>query len=171
MKVLLWGFIAFLAGLLLFYFRLSWLAKWIDRFPGNKKFVYLFKALEDFSTGLLFKLLLLSALRFAVFILQYYLLLCLFNVDISWWNCLWTVSLSFLVLAAIPSFAIADVGLRGEVGLKIIGLLAVNNLGILFTSATIWFINLIIPAIIGSILILGMRKVIRDDSEQIMDKK
>ena len=57
------------------------------------------------------------------------------------------------------SFAIADIGLRGEVGIKIVGLFAANQLGIIFTTITIWFLNLIIPAIIGSLLILGIKKL------------
>ena len=134
-----------------------------DTLWSNRNFIrtvaYLVRALEDFDAGLLLKLLLLSALRFAVFIIQYYLLFQLFAVSISWWECLWSVSITFFVLAVIPSFAIADIGLRGEVGIKLIGLFTINQLGILFTTITIWFVNLIVPAIIGSLLILGIKKL------------
>ncbi len=159
MKVILYGTIAVLSGLILFYFRLSWIIKWVDKLPGSNRFAYLVRALEDFDAGLLFKLVLLSALRFVVFIVQYYLLFHLFAVEISWWNCLWSVSLTFFVLAVIPSFAIADIGLRGEVGIRLIGIFATNQLGILFTTITIWFVNLIVPAIIGSLLLLGIKKL------------
>jgi hypothetical protein len=166
MKVILYGIVAVLSGLLLFYFRLSWLIKWVDRLPGSNRFAYLIRALEDFNTELLFKLLLLSALRFGVFIIQYYLLFHLFAVEISWWQCLWSVSITFFVLAVIPSFAIADIGLRGEVGIKLIGLFTINHLGILFTTITIWFVNLIVPAIIGSLLILGIKKIYTNKEEK-----
>ena len=85
MKVIIYG-VGCVSGLLLFYFRLSWLIKWVDKLPGSNRFAYLVQALEDFDTGLLFRLLLLSALRFLVFIVQYYLLFHLFAVDISWWH-------------------------------------------------------------------------------------
>ena len=160
MQVILYGTIAVLSGLLLFYFRLSWLIKWVDKLPGSSRFAYLIRALEDFDAGLLFKLLLLSALRYTVFIVQYYLLFHLFAVDVSWWQCLWSVSITFFVLAVIPSFAIAELGIRGEVSIKLIGLFSQNNLGILMASATIWLVNLILPAVIGSILILLLRKII-----------
>lgn len=162
MQVILYGTSAVLFGLLLFYFRLSWLIKWVDRLPGNKRFAYLVRALEDFDAGLLLKLLMLSSLRFIVFIIQYYLVFHLFAVEISWWQCLWSVSITFFVLAVIPSFAIAELGIRGEVSIKIIGLFSHNNLGILMASATIWLVNLILPAIIGSILILSLRRIIRN---------
>jgi hypothetical protein len=166
MKVILYGLIAVLSGLILFYFRLPWLIKWVDRLPGSNRFAYLIRALEDFDAGLLFRLLLLSALRFVVFIVQYFLLFHLFAVEISWWNCLWSVSITFFVLAVIPSFAIADIGLRGEVGIKLTGLFAANQLGILFTTITIWFVNLIVPAIIGSLLILGIKKLYTNKEEK-----
>jgi hypothetical protein len=37
------------------------------------------------------------------------------------------------------------------------GLLSANTIGILATAAGIWIINLVIPAIAGSLLILGIR--------------
>ena len=85
MSVIVYGVIAVLLITLLFYFRLSWIVKWMDRLPGSKRFAYLVEALEDFDTQLLLNLLL-SLLRFAVFIVQYYLLFGLFDVDLSGWQ-------------------------------------------------------------------------------------
>lgn len=165
MKVLLWGVLAALLVISLFYFRLSWLIRLVDRLPGNKKFTYLVSALENFDTALLMRLLLLSALRFTVFILQYYLLFQLFDVAISWPQTLFSVSVTFLIMAVIPTIALAELGLRGEVSLKLIGLFSSNNLGILMTSMSIWLINLILPAIVGSLLILSIRKIFSSKKE------
>jgi uncharacterized membrane protein YbhN (UPF0104 family) len=166
MEVILYGVIAVLIVLTLFYFRLSWLIRWADRLPGSQRFSYLVKALEDFNATLLLKLLSLSLLRFIVFIVQYYLLFHLFDVQVLWWQGFWAVSVSFLVMAAIPTFAIAELGLRGRVGLILVGLLSTNTAGIIFTTAGIWFINLIIPAIIGSLLILSIKKIYTDKNEK-----
>ncbi|MCY7310394.1 MAG: flippase-like domain-containing protein [Chitinophagaceae bacterium] len=159
MKVIIYGTIAVLSGLLLFYFRLAWIIKWVDKLPGSNRFAYLIRALEDFDTGLLFKLLLLSAMRFVVFIVQYYLLFHLFAVDVSWSQVFWAVSVSFLVMAVIPTIAIVELVQRGKVMTTIMALYTTNNLGVGFTTAGIWLINLIIPAIIGSLLLLVMRKI------------
>ncbi len=166
MKVIIYGTIAVLSGLLLFYFRLAWIIKWVDRLPGNNRFAYLIRALEDFDTGLLFKLLLLSALRFVVFIVQYYLLFHLFAVDVSWSQVFWVVSVSFLVMAVIPTIAIVELVQRGKVMTTIMALYTTNNLGVGFTTAGIWLINLIIPAIIGSLLLLVMRKIYSKKEEE-----
>ena len=166
LDLILYGvFIATLI-LTLFYFRLSWLVKWIDRMPGAKKYSWLIETLEDFNATLLLQLLSLSTLRFIVFIVQYYLLCRLFDVNISLWHCWSAVSVSFLVMAVIPTIALfTDLGLRGTVSLKLLGLFSVNSLGISLTAVSIWFINLIVPALAGSLLILGIKRIFRKRTE------
>lgn len=162
MNVVVYGVLAVLAGLLLFYFRLSWLIRWLDRIPAMKRFTYLVEALENFHPVLLLRLLLLSLMRFGVFILQYWLCFQLFDVQLSGSQTLWTISVAFLVMAVIPTIAIAELAQRGKVVIAITGIYSTNELGMTFATAGIWFINLIIPAIIGSLLILRLRKIIRD---------
>ena len=76
------------------------------------------------------------------------------------------MSVSFLVMAVIPTFAIAELGLRGKVSLIFAGLFSANKAGIIFTTAGIWFINLIIPALIGSLLILSIKKIYKRENEE-----
>ncbi len=159
-QVLLYGVLGTLIILTLFYFRLPWLVKWVDKLPANKRFSWLIVALEHFNATLLLQLLSLSLLRFLVFILQYYLLFRLFGVEVSLWQGWWAVSVAFLVMAIIPTIALfTDLGLRGQVNIKLIGLFSGNHLGIGLTSVSIWFINLIIPALVGSLLILSIKKI------------
>jgi uncharacterized membrane protein YbhN (UPF0104 family) len=166
-QVMLYGTGGVLLTLTVFYFRLSWIIRWIDRLPRVKKYAWLIKELEDFNATLLLQLLSLSALRFLVFIIQYYLLFRLFNVEVSWWQGLWAVSVSFLVMAVIPTIALfTDLSLRGEVSLKLLGLFSHNTLGISLASVSIWFINLIIPALTGSLLILSIKKIFKNNDER-----
>ena len=157
MNVIIYGTIAVTLILLLFYYRLSFIVRWAEKLPKNKKFNYLIQAIETFDSSLLTRLLLLSLLRYSVFILQYYFLFTFFDVHIPWWDSLWSVTVSFLVMAAIPTIAIAELAQRGKVVTTITGLFSANQLGMTFATAGIWFINLIIPAIIGSLLILRIK--------------
>ena len=159
MQVIRYGVLAVLGGLLLFYFKLAGLIRWVDKLPGSKRFAYLVEALESFDTGLLLKLLLLSLLRYIVFIVQYGLLFALFDVQLSVPQLIWTISTAFLVMAVIPTIAIAELAQRGKVVTAITGLYSSNELGMTFATAGIWFINLILPAVIGSLLILQVRKI------------
>jgi hypothetical protein len=163
LDVMLYGVAVVTFILTLFYFRLSWLVKWIDRLPGSKRYAWLIETLEDFNATLLLQLLSLSALRFFVFTVQYYLLFRLFNVDVSLWQGWWAVSVSFLIMAVIPTIALfTDLGLRGKVSLMLVGLFSGNHLGIGLTAVSIWFINLIIPALAGSLLILSIKKIFKN---------
>ena len=143
--------------LVLFFFRLSWLIRLLEKVPGSIKFVEYFNVLEEFTAKLLLRLLSLSFFRYLVFVLQYILLLQLLNVEIFWFDCFWIISILFLVLAIVPSFAIADLGIRGKFSTGLLSMYSMNTVGILGTTFGIWFINLFIPALAGSILILGIR--------------
>ena len=163
MKMIVYGVFIVLFVLTLFYFRLAVLVRWLDRLPALRKYAWLLESLEHFNATLLLQLLSLSALRFIVFIIQYYLLFRLFEVDVSWWQAWWAVSLSFLVMAVIPTIAlITDLGLRGKVSLQLIGLFSGNQLGISLAAVSIWFINLIIPAVAGSLLILSIKRIFKN---------
>jgi hypothetical protein len=168
MDAMLFGIAAVTVIMVLFYFRVAWLARWIDKIPAFRKYAWLLEALEGFNATMLLKLLSLSSLRFFVFIIQYSLLFRLYNVDIPVWQALWVVSISFLILAVIPTIALfTDLGLRGEVGLKLFGMFSANHLGIGLTSVSIWFINLVIPALAGSLLILSIKKLLKNKNERI----
>ncbi len=143
--------------LILFYFRLSWLIKIIDKIPAAAKYVQYINVLEEFTPKLLLRLLSLSFFRYLVFVIQYILLLQVLHVEIPWIDGFWIISILFLVLAIVPSFAIADLGIRGKFSTELLGFYSTNMLGIIGTTFGIWFINLFIPALLGSLLILSIK--------------
>jgi hypothetical protein len=69
----------------------------------------------------------------------------------------WIISILFLVMAIVPSFAIADLGIRGKFSIALLTLYSSNTIGIIGTTFGIWFLNLFIPALTGSFLILATR--------------
>ncbi len=146
------------AGILLvIYFRLSWLIKIIEKISAVVKYAQYISVLEDFHAKELLRLLFLSFFRFLVFVIQYILLLQVLKVDMWWIEGFWIISVLFLVLAIVPSFAIADLGIRGKFSLELLTMYSANTIGIIGTTFGIWFINLFIPAIAGSILILSVK--------------
>jgi hypothetical protein len=160
MQAIIYGTLIVTVLTILFYFRLTWIVRLAEKIPGSKRYIYLVEAVESFSTSMLFKLLFLSACRFLIFFCQYNILFALFKVDISVADAFWAVNVSFLIMAIIPTIAIAELAQRSTVVTAIVGLYAANTLGMTFATASIWFINLIIPAVIGSLLILRIRKMI-----------
>jgi hypothetical protein len=145
------------AILILFFFRLSWLIRIIEKIPAAGKFVQYINVLEEFNLKLLLRLLSLSFFRYLVFVIQYVLLLQVLHVEILWIDAFWIITILFLVLAIVPSFAIADLGIRGKFSTELLSVYSANTVGIIGTTFGIWFVNLFIPALLGSILIMSIK--------------
>lgn len=143
--------------LLLFLFRLSWIIKLFEKIPAFSKYVQYISVLDEFTPKLLLRLLFLSLLRYLVFVIQYIFLLQVLQVEVSWQQGFWLIAILHLVMAIVPSFAIADLGIRGKFSTELLSLYSANTIGILGTTFGIWFINLFIPALAGSFFIIRKR--------------
>lgn len=147
-------------GMILFtltYFRISVLIQLVEKIPFIHKYKYFLEKLEDFHWKELVQLLLLSIFRYLVVLTQYYFLLQVFDVNIFWLDAFSLVGVMFLVLGIVPSIAFAELGFRGKVSVLLLGMVSANTVGIIATIAGIWLINLILPAIAGTLVILGVR--------------
>lgn len=162
-QFLLYGLVFILALTALFYFKVSSLVFFFNRWLSSHRYLYLVEALKNFNFSFLAKIFFLSSIRYGVFLLQYILLFHFFYVDVAAASIVPAMSVVFLALAIIPSIALIEVGLRGEVSLRLMGLFSANSLGIGLTSVTIWFINLIIPAIVGTLFLLNIKLLSKNE--------
>ena len=157
-SLLLYATIAGALTLTLFYFRLTWLVRWLKRIPRLKKLVTYIQVLDSFNATILLRILSLSVIRYAVFIAQYYLLFDVFNVPLTLGQVFGSISVVFVVLSIVPAIGfITELGVRWKTSIEVVRLFNNNITGILATSFAIWIINLVIPALIGSLLILGIK--------------
>ena len=150
--------------LTVFYFRIGWLVKWIDKIPAIKKYIWLINELEKTDTTLLLRLLSISLLRYLVFATQYFLLFRFFGVEINWWQGFWATAIVFFVMAITPTIELFEVVKKMYITKEIFAIFTVNTLAIGFVTTTIWCINLVIPAAIGSLLILGIKFFKKDEA-------
>ena len=142
----------------LLYFKLSWLIKWVEKLPLPERWARNIRVLDNFNATQLLRILSLSVCRYLVFILQYYILLNVFNVSVNWWQTFWSIGAVFMVMAIVPTLAfLTELGVRWKAGIELISVYSNNLAGIFACSITIWAINLVIPAMIGSLLILGIK--------------
>ncbi len=143
--------------LILVYYRLSWLSRIFEKIPLVHKYRYFIEHLETISAKDLTKILGLSLLRFSVFTTQYIVALEIFKAGVALPEAIATVSVVFLILLVLPTIPAADLGLRGQTALQLFGLISTNAIAIIATTATIWFLNLILPAMAGSLFVMGIR--------------
>ena len=156
-QFILYGLVFLTLVLLLLYFNVAGGVALFRDWIRAERYVYLVEALQYFNTSLLARVLLLSFIRYGVFLAQYILVFYLFDVTVPLLTVIWVMNIVFLAMAVVPSIALVEVGLRGEISIRLMGLFSTNALGIGLTSITIWFLNLILPAILGSLLILNLR--------------
>jgi len=142
---------------ILLYFRLQIIVAIFEKIPFLRKAKVFVQIILRYSTGDLESLLLLSAIRYLVFSAQYLILLDAFGVEFIWWQGLLLNSVIYLVMALVPTIAIAELGLRGKVSIYFMGLLSANTAAIIASTVGIWLINLVLPAILGSVLLLGVK--------------
>ncbi len=156
-KVLLAGSVVMMLILALCYWHFeSWLPllskiKWLQKYKIYGQLMMRFTPKEQLT------ILFISLLRFAVFTVQYLVLLRWMNVIVPPTDGFFLSALFFWTIAVVPSIALAELGIRGQVGLYLFATFSVNAIGILSATIGLWFINLIVPAIVGSILLLRMR--------------
>ncbi len=134
--------------------------KWIGYFENSKR-------LKRFRTyGHLMKrfhikeqltVLGLSMFRFLVLGLQYLFLLQWMGIPMLSFEGFLLSCLYFWSIAVIPSITFAELGIRGQVSLFLFQPFTQNTIGILTATISLWCINVIIPAAIGSILLIRIR--------------
>ncbi|MGI6319424.1 MAG: lysylphosphatidylglycerol synthase domain-containing protein [Bacteroidales bacterium] len=149
-------------ALLLVYFLLPQLSK--TKFFRNKLRNWLSK-LKNLPIKTLVTILSLSVLRFLIFSIQYILAFRWLNIPISSLDLIALCSIYFLILAVIPSVVFTEIGIRGSVMLILFmawfqySSTQINNpeINILFATLAIWIINIIIPAIVGSLFMSKLK--------------
>jgi len=143
--------------LLFFYLRLGWLVRTMEKLPSLQKVVNHIRVLDEFSDRNLVHILWLSLARYLVFVLQYVLLLHVMQVSIPLVVCFWLMSVFYLVMAVAPTIGFIDLPVRITASWVILKWYTHNEVGVSTAALGIWLINLVIPAIIGSLLILNVK--------------
>jgi len=147
---------------LLFYFRIGWLVHLMERVKFLSKPLKYIRLLEQFSGKQLLRIAVLSLLRYMVFILQYMLLIHVMGVNIDFGLSFWLLTIFYLLMAMAPTIGFAELPVRATASVELFKLFSPNIVGIQAAALGIWLINLVLPAVIGSILILGV-KISKDD--------
>ena len=147
---------------LLFYLRIGWLIHVIEKIEILSTPLKYIRLLQQFSGKQLLRILLLSFLRYSVFILQYILLLSVMNIGINFIMCFWLLTVFYLLMAIAPTIGFTELPVRATASVALFSLYSSNILGIQAAALSIWLINLVLPAIVGSLLILGV-KITKDN--------
>ena len=99
--------------------------------------------------------LLLSTLRYAVFSFQFYFLLKIFQVDMSYLDAMTLITSMYLLASIIPTLFIFDVVVKGSIAVYLFDFAGINELVILSTTTLMWLLNFVLPSVFGSYFVLN----------------
>jgi hypothetical protein len=96
----------------------------------------------------------LAICRYLVFSHQYYFLFVLFGVDLPYITLISSIAAVYFLASSLPSFQFLDFAVKGSVAIFFFGKLGVSDWIVVFISTLMWFLNVVLPVIIGSFFVL-----------------
>lgn len=156
--VLLLCFLGILIGMVLLYFR-----KNIDVFFDKIPFFTFAKpfliVLKSYSHEEIVEVFALSCVRYLIFSLQFLIILLLFQIPLSITDLLMIIFFVFFVKTIVPSISfISDLGVRGITSLYLFEFYNVSPSLVIASTFTIWVINILIPVLIGTLVLLFLKR-------------
>lgn len=148
--------VALIIFMLICYYNVRFAIPLFDRLPYLRRFTKHMEVLDDYSSRELTEALFYAISRYVIYTFQYYLILRFFGIEAPLITGLAGIATIFLLQTSIPLPAIADLFVRSEVALYIWGNFTDNEISILASTFGLWFLNIIIPAILGMIFIFSV---------------
>lgn len=101
------------------------------------------------------KNMLFAILRYVIFSFQFFFLLKVFGIDISYWGAMVAITSMYLLASVIPTIFIFDVVIKGSVAVYLFSFLGISELLILSVVTIMWLFNFVLPSVIGSYYVLN----------------
>lgn len=99
----------------------------------------------------------LAVCRYLVFSHQYYFLFLAFDVDLPYFTLMATIASVYFLASSLPTFQFLDFAVKGSVAVYFFGILSVNEWIVVFISTLMWFLNVVLPVIIGSYYVMNFK--------------
>jgi len=97
----------------------------------------------------------LSVTRYFVFSFQFYYLLHVFGVNVSYCNAMVVITSMYLLASVIPSVFIFDVVIKSSVAVYLFTIVGVNDFTTLSVVTLMWLLNFVLPSLFGSYYVLN----------------
>lgn len=115
--------------------------------------------IEAYSKTDLLVILAWAVVRVVVFSFQFYALLQFFGLNLSITEAAIAIPIHYLMVTITPSIAYGEAIVRSSYAVLVMGRFTDQSISLAFAAATLWMINMIIPVVIGSVLMIKNRKV------------
>ena len=150
-----WNWSLGILGLSIFLFLFSFFSKKI-KIKGYS-IEKLVEKINEISKSIHKKNIFLAVCRYLVFSHQYYFLFLAFDVDLPYGTMMATIAVVYFLASSLPSFQFLDFAVKGSVAVFFFGKLGVNEWIVVFISTLMWFLNVVLPVVIGSYFVLKFK--------------
>jgi hypothetical protein len=100
---------------------------------------------------------LLGVCRYITFSHQYYFLFLAFDVQLPYLSLMATITTVYFLASSLPSFQFLDFAVKGSVAVYFFKILGVNEWIVIFITTLMWFLNIVIPVVMGSYFVLKFK--------------
>jgi hypothetical protein len=148
--------VMFCAFFIIFYFNIRWLNGILLSMRFTRKYKKFYSILARYSKAELLNILLFCLARYAVFSSQYFILFFWLIPELHYLDILMMVSILFFVQSTLPSLDLFDIGVRSVTASYFFSFVTGHDVAVIACTASIWLINIIIPAILGSYFVFKL---------------
>ena len=141
---------------IIFFFNIRWLSYLFKRVSFLRKGEKFFRILGRYKKSDLFRVFLFSFARFIVFTGQYCLIIKLLIPELQLFEMTMMIFILFFIQSALPSLDLLDVGVRSMTATYFFSYITDQEIAIMAATACVWFVNLIVPAILGSAFVFKL---------------
>jgi uncharacterized membrane protein YbhN (UPF0104 family) len=110
-----------------------------------------FGVLSTWNKAIVCKILLYSILRYLIFIVQFWLLLKIFNIHIYFFHVYTGLGVVYLVMTFLPIITFAEPAVRCGLSVVFFSIYTSNEAGIMMVALLLWICNVAVPALAGSV--------------------
>ena len=150
-------------GLWVMGILISFIGFWLLAF-GLKKFTIkgysiekLIAKINEIPKTIHQKNIVLALCRYFVFSHQYYFLFLAFDINLPYLTMMATIASVYFLASSLPTFQFLDFAVKGSVAVYFFGILGVNEWIVVFISTLMWFLNVVLPVIIGSYYVMNYK--------------
>lgn len=95
--------------------------------------------------------------RYLIFSHQYYFLFLAFDVDLPYLTLMATITTVYFLASSLPTFQFLDFAVKGSVAVYFFGILGINEWVVVFIATLMWFLNVVLPVLMGSFYVLNFK--------------
>lgn len=140
----------------LFYFNIQWVYGLLKKINFLKRFNRFFIVFSRYKYADIFQILIYSLSRYLIFTTQYFIIIHFLIPEIKAIDMVMILFVFYFIQSSLPSLDMLDLGVRASVATYFFAFVTNQEIAIMAAIASIWMINLIIPAIFGSVFVLKL---------------